>query len=158
MKKIFTSLLVSAMILCNGMMAVSALSKDESYTAAKNYYGQKTELNSADEVIAYESLGLQSDSLAIKDVVQTQYASEIAKTVIALVLHGNDPRNYNGVNYVEMLEKCVQETGAFDKSNTVAYANFQIAGVYALYVVNSPKATLAADYLASLIAQDGSFG
>ena len=158
MKKIFTSMLVAAMILFNGISAASALSQDESYNAAKKYYSQKTELISFDEVIAYESLGLDSSSLAIDEIINTKYASGIAKAVIMLILHGDDPRDYKGINYVEMLENCVQSNGAFDKTESSTYANNQVYGVYALYTINSSKTELAADYLASLIDDDGMFG
>lgn len=157
MKKFLASVLIMMMMMVS-VGNISALTYDESYLAAKSYYGKKTVLQGADEVIAYESLGLESDALTIEYVVDSKYASTIAKTVIALTLHGDDPRNYEGVNYVEMLEKCVQENGAFDKENTVVLANYQVYGVYALYVVDSPKVEQAADYLVSLVNQDYAWG
>lgn len=158
MKKIFTSVLVAVLMFMTSFGGVSALTYDESFAAAKEYYAKKTVLQGADEVIAYEALGLESDSLPMEYVVDTQYASSIAKTVIALVLHGDDPRNYKGVNYVEMLENCVQDNGAFDKVNSTTYANYQIYGVYALYVVHSSQAELAADYLVSLADANHAWG
>lgn len=158
MKKIFTSLLIMLMMVIGQIFPVSALSYDESFALAKNYYSQKTSLDQFGELLAYESLGLDSKNLSIEHMIATDYASEIAQTVIALTLHGDDPRNYQGINYVEMLENCVQSNGAFDKQNNSTYANYQVYGVYALYIVNSTKLELAADYLASLIDQDGAFG
>lgn len=158
MKKIFTSLLLMTVMILGQIVPASALSYDESYVAAQNFYSQKAEITSFGELIAYEAIGLESDDKEIDQWLASDYASEIAQTVIALTLHGDDPRNYQGTNYVEMLENCVQENGAFDKQNTSTYANFQVYGVYALYVVNSPKLTLAADYLASLIDENGAFG
>jgi len=157
MKKIFTSLLVATMVLMSGFNQLNAMSYDESYNAAKKYYQKKEVLQGADQVIAYESLGLESDSLPIEGVVSSDYASEIAKTVIALTLHGDDPRNYDGINYVQMLENCVHENGAFDLEKDQTDANFQYIGVNALYIVNSPKTELAADYLASLSNENGAF-
>ncbi|WP_373155064.1 prenyltransferase/squalene oxidase repeat-containing protein [Clostridium sp. AUH-JLR23] len=158
MKKIFTSLLIMLMMVIGQIFPVSALSYDESLALAKNYYSQKTSLDQFGDLLAFESLGLDSKNLSIEHMIATDYASEIAQTVIALTLHGDDPRNYQGINYVEMLENCVQSNGAFDKQNNSTYANYQVYGVYALYIVNSTKLELAADYLASLIDQDGAFG
>lgn len=158
MKKIFTSLLLMTVMILGQIAPTSALSYDESYAAAKNFYSQKAEFASFGEVLAYEAIGLESDDKEIDQLLASDYASEIAQAVITLTLHGDDPRNYQGTNYVEMLENCVQENGAFDKQNTSTYANYQVYGVYALYVVNSPKLTLAADYLASLIDENGAFG
>ena len=101
---------------------------------------------------------MDSSDYSIDHLISTDYASEIAQSVIALSLHGDNPKNYNGVNYVEMLENCVQSNGAFDKKNNSTYANFQVYGVFALYVVDSPKLSLAADYLTSLIDDNGAFG
>lgn len=159
MKKIFTSIIVVAMLLTTSLVNASAFTKDESYQAAKKYYETKKVLQGADEVITYESLGLESDDLAMEYVVNTEYASTIAKTVIALTLHGDDPRNYEGVNYVEMLENCVHENGAVDKEKDEAAANYQYICVNALYTVSSDKTQLAAEYLASLANVDnGAFG
>lgn len=158
MKKIFTSVLVAVLMIMTSFGGVSALTYDESFAAAKEYYTKKTVLQGADEVIAYEALGLESDSLPMEYVVNIEYASTIAKTVIALILHGDDPRNYEGVNYVEMLENCVQDNGAFDKTNSTTYANYQVYGVYALYAIGSEKAELAADYLVSLADSNHAWG
>lgn len=158
MKKLFTGILLSFAVFM-ASLSVGALTYDESYNASRNYFSNKTVLQGADEVFAYEALGLESDSLELEYVVNSDYASSIAKTVIALVLHGDDPRNYDGVNYVEMLEECVKENGAFDKENDATDANYQVYGVYALYVVNSDKKELAADYLVSLANKEsGAFG
>ena len=43
------------------------------------------------------------------NVINTDYASSIAQTVISLVLHGDDPRNYKDINYVEMLENAFRK-------------------------------------------------
>ncbi len=158
MKKIFTSFIVVTMMVLCGLSPVKGLSYDESYQATKDYYAKKTELQGASEVTAYASLGLDASHVKMDNVINTDYASSIAQTVISLVLHGDDPRNYKDINYVEMLEKCVQENGAFDKTNQMTYANYQIYGVYALYIVNSQKLEIAANYLASLQSQTGAFG
>lgn len=158
MKKIFTSLLIMLMLIVSQVLPTAALSYDESYTSAKGYYSQKTSFNSFSELYAYEAIGLDSSDYSIDHLISTDYASEIAQSVIALSLHGDNPKNYNGVNYVEMLENCVQSNGAFDKKNNSTYANFQVYGVFALYVVDSPKLSLAADYLTSLIDDNGAFG
>ena len=125
MKKIFTSLLIMLMLIVSQVLPTAALSYDESYTSAKGYYSQKTSFNSFSELYAYEAIGLDSSDYSIDHLISTDYASEIAQSIIALSLHGDNPKNYNGVNYVEMLENCVQSNGAFDKKNNSTYANFK---------------------------------
>lgn len=159
MKKIFTSLLIMLMMVIGQIFPIAALTYDESYTLAKNYFQNLSAFQSVDEIIASESVGVETDQKVIpEELLATDTASNVAKTIIVLTLHGDDPRNYQGINYVEMLENCVQSNGAFDKQNNSTYANYQVYGVYALYIVNSTKLELAADYLASLIDQDGAFG
>ena len=158
MKKVLTSLWIVMTLIASQFTMTHAMSYEESYQTAKSYYQKKTVLQSTDEVFAYASLGLDVSSLPVENIVNTGYASDIAKTVIALILHKDDPRNYQGVNYVEMLEECVHDNGAFDKKKDSPEANFQLYGVYALYVIKSDKLAIAADYLASLIDEQGAFG
>lgn len=159
MKKIVTSLLIASILLLSGIDVTLAWSADDAYRASQSYFSQKTILTTVDEILAYEALGLESDTIPFdEDIILTDYASDIAKTVIALTLHGDNPNQYQGVNYVEMLEACVQDNGAFDLTNDFTYANYQVYGVYALYTIGSAKTEMAADYLAGLMEEDESFG
>lgn len=159
MKKIVLSVMSALFVFMMSVHTNFALTADESYNLARQYWNSVTQLESADEVMTYASLGLDASQKKLGEyVVSDDYASSVAKTVIALTLHGDDPRNYNNVNYVDMLESYVHDNGAFDKNNDSTFANYQVYGVYALYVVHSSKTELAADYLAQLASSTGAFG
>ena len=160
MKKIFTTLLIMLMLIISQVLPTAALSYDESYTTAKSYFQNLKAFQSLDEIIASESVGVETDSKAIpNELLVTDSAKDIAKTLIVLTLHGDDPRNYQGVNYVELLESAVRDDGAayFDSEKNGFGANNQIICVEALYVAGSDKLSLAANYLATMIQENGSF-
>lgn len=160
MKKIFTSLLMMLMLIVSQVLPTAALSYDESYTTAKAYFQNLKAFQSLDEIIASESVGVETDQKAIpNELLVTDSAKNIAKTLIVLTLHGDDPRNYQGVNYVELLESAVRDDGAvyFDSEKNGFGANNQIICVEALYVVGSDKLSLATNYLATMIQENGSF-
>ena len=155
MKKVVLSVISALFVLVMSVHTNFALTADESYNLARQYWNSVAQLEGADEVVTYASLGLDASQ---KPLGENVVSGNVAKVVIALTLHGDDPRSYNGVNYVEMLENYVHDNGAFDKDKDVADATSQVYGVYALYVVNSEKAELAADYLVSLANDEGAFG
>lgn len=159
MKKIFTCLLIMLMLVMGNIFPIAALTYDESYTLAKNYFQNLSAFQSVDEIIASESVGVETDQKVIpEELLATDTASNVAKTIIVLTLHGNDPRNYNGVNYVELLESAIQSDGAVHFENENGFgSNNQIFCVDALYIVGSDKQELAADYLASMIQDNGAF-
>lgn len=159
MKKIFTCLLVMLLLVMGNIFPIAALTYDESYTLAKNYFQNLSAFQSVDEIIASESVGVETDQKVIpEELLATDTASNVAKTIIVLTLHGNDPRNYNGVNYVELLESAIQSDGAVHFENENGFgSNNQIFCVDALYIVGSDKQELAADYLASMIQDNGAF-
>lgn len=161
MKKIFTSFIAAMFLIVTSFSGAKAMNYEESYQAAQSYYQKKTTLQSSEEVIACEAIGVDSSRKQLAEsVVVTDKASDVSKTIIALILHGDDPRNYQGVNYVEKLEKAIQENGAVYFENEVNGfgANNQVYNVYALYVLHSNQLTLATDYLASMIDENGAFG
>lgn len=160
MKKIFTSLLIMLMMVIGQIFPVSALSYDESFALAKSYFESVNSIQSIDEIIASEALGVDTHQKAIPvELLESDVASKVAKTIIALTLHGDNPRNYNGTNYVELLESAVREDGSvyFDSEKNSFGSNNQVYCVYALYIVNSTKLELATDYLASMIQENGAY-
>lgn len=160
MKKIFTSLLCAMALLLNVMQPVGAMSYEDSYKKVQDYFKTIQEFSYADELIAYEALGLESDELKFnEEMLLTEKASDVAKSIIVLALHGEDPSNYNGVNYVELLESGVHDDGSVYFENEVNSfgSNNQIYNVYALYIVNSSKLELAVDYLNGMICESGAF-
>ena len=83
MKKIFTSLLMMLMLIVSQVLPTAALSYDESYTTAKSYFQNLKAFQSLDEIIASESVGVETDSKAIpNELLVTDSAKDIAKTFI----------------------------------------------------------------------------
>lgn len=160
MKKIFTCFLVAALMMMSGINTSSAMTYDESYEKIKNYYENKELLESVDHILTCESLGVESDDKHLDDdIFSTDYTSNIAKSIIAMVLHNDDPRNYKGVNYIELLENRVHNDGAVYLDGEYNFdANYQVYSVYALYAIGSSKLDLAADYLSTMAMDNGAFG
>ena len=79
MKKVLTSLWIVMTLIASQFTMTHAMSYEESYQTAKSYYQKKTVLQSTDEVFAYASLGLDVSSLPMENIVNTGYASDIAK-------------------------------------------------------------------------------
>lgn len=152
MKKIFTSILVMSLMFFTNMNGTHALTRDESYEAAKKYYSSMENFEYADHIIACESLGIETDDKAIADsVIDTTAASSIAKTIIALTLHGDNPNDYKGVNYVKKLEECVHDDGIYLQGETNLDANKYVYDVFALYVVQSSKLDQATQLLINTV-------
>lgn len=160
MKKIFTSLIVATLVLLSGTNQSFALTRNKSYEAAKDIYSEMDEFKYADNIIACEALGLETDDKPIVDssVIETTEASKIAKAIIALSLHGDNPNNYKGTNYVKMLEDCVHEDGIYLAGETDLDANKYAYDVFALYVVDSEKLNAATEILAKSVHESGIFG
>lgn len=159
MRKFFTSFLVATLMIMSGINVSLAMTYEEGYAKTKEYYEKLEVLENLDYVIACEALGVESDDKELgEDIISFDSTSNIAKSIIALTLHNDDPRNYNGVNYVEMLESRVHDDGAVYLDGEYLYAGPQVYGVFALYVVGSSKTELAADYLQTLQVENGLFG
>lgn len=152
MRKILISILVMSLMFFSNINGTYALTRDESYEAAKNYYSSMERFEYADHIIACESLGIETDDKSIQDLnIDTSKASSIAKTIIALTLHGDNPNNYKGVNYVKMLEDCVHDDGIYLQGETDLDANKYVYDVFALYVVQSSKLNQATQLLISTV-------
>ena len=67
MKKIFTCLLVMLMLVMGNIFPIAALTYDESYTLAKNYFQNLSAFQSVDEIIASESVGVETDQKVIPE-------------------------------------------------------------------------------------------
>lgn len=161
MKKILTSMLVCMMTLSLSLSNLFALDSDsikKSYDLVKSYY-IKQETLEVDDVISYESLGLESEDLEMKEEsIHISDVGGLSKAIIALTLHGEDPRHYKGNNLVEKLEETIGKEGAAYSGKYASEANLQVYVVLALFVVDSDKTQIATEYLKGLIQTDGSFG
>lgn len=174
MKKLISSLLVGILTISLSFTSVSALSYDttkidNAYNKVRNYYESSKELNSCDEIIAVESLGLEAENgYQLPDDfgnidVESASIGELTKTLISEVLLGKNPTNINGINLVEALENLfVDEEGETVIKNQGGYkitnSNELVYIVYALYVVDSNKLDDAVNLLINSANEDGSFG
>lgn len=174
MKKLISSLLVGIFTISLSFTSVSALSYDttkidNAYNKVRNYYESSKELNSCDEIIAVESLGLEAENgYQLPDDfgnidVESASIGELTKTLISEVLLGKNPTNINGINLVEALENLfVDEEGETVIKNQGGYkitnSNELVYIVYALYVVDSNKLDDAVNLLINSANEDGSFG
>lgn len=127
----------------------------DSYQDSKSFYETMTNIENVEEIFTFGSLEVDSSSVNVEDFLSTEYSSSIAQAILVLTLQGHDPRAYQDVNYVELLENAVQENGAVLLDGETAYANNQNVCVKALYVVGSDKLEVACDYLASMQSANG---
>lgn len=172
MKKIMGSLLVGILTLSLSFTSVSALNYDTSkidnaYNKVVEYYENSKKVNSFDEIIAVESLGLEvengyqlPDNFGNIDLENTTVGT-LTKTIVSEILIGNDPKNINGINLVETLENMIEfdvNGNVIFNHNSVTSAGELVYIVYALYSVDSEKLNDVVNALISTANEDGSFG
>lgn len=169
MKRLYVSMISFVVSLAMAFSPVFAADTTDTkianaITKLKSYYTTNNTLSSADDIIAVESLGMQaeSDTFKLSESLTTNLSSTtdkadgtIGKQIIAIKLLGQDPTNYNGVNLVSKLEGDVNEDGSLKNSGGGTSDPW---AVYALYKINSQKASAVASYLTSEAASDGSYG
>ena len=170
-KKILCSLFICMLCFMATLTSVLAVDVyptsniDTACQRAINFYKGRT-LETPDEVIAVESLGLEAEdecniNTLIDDFKENDYneatLGDLSKTIIALSLTKQDPRSFNNSNLVELLENKVKEDGSIDGSTG---PNIDVWVLYALFTVSSSKTTLVADRLSTqnnIEGQEGAF-
>lgn len=171
MKKILCSLFISMLCFMTTLTSVLAIDVyptsniDAACQRAINFYKGRT-LEVPDEIIAVESLGLEAEdecniNTLIEAFKEKDYneasLGDLSKTIIALSLIKQDPRNFNNTNLVELLENKVKEDGSIDGSTG---PNIDVWVLYALFTVSSSKTTIVADRLSTqnnIPGQEGAF-
>lgn len=160
MKKIFTVL--TSIALTFALSFSAAFANDDALIKSQNYLKTIT-LDSPDAVIAYEATGMEADYKADallnnfkeKDYVSASYG-DLAKSIIAISLLGENPKDFNKTNLVEILENRVQEDGTLtDDVNGGCGAT--IWTLMALETVNSPKVKTVADKLSTMAMDNGAY-
>lgn len=157
MKKIFTGLLVCFLTVFMTVSSVNALdiSKvDEAYEKVVEFYKTQKVLESPDEIIAVEALGLEAESgYQLPDFESINFKKatigDLTKSIIALVLIEKNPTDIDGQNLVEILEGYVQEDGSVKSGEYEADAGYLAWVYYALETVGSEKANDVVKYLAT---------
>lgn len=160
MKRIFTVLTSIALTFALSFSATFA--SDDAFLKSQNYLKTIT-LDSPDAVIAYEAAGFEADGKAntllenFKDVDYTTASyGDLAKSIIAISLLGENPKDFNKTNLVEILENRVQEDGTLT-NDVNGGCGATIWTLMALETVNSPKVKTVADKLSTMAMDNGAY-
>ena len=160
MKKIFTVLTSIALTFASSFSA--AFANDDALIKSQNYLKTIT-LDSPDAVIAYEATGMEADYKAdalLNNFKETDYVTasygDLAKSIIAISLLGENPKDFNKTNLVEILENRVQEDGTLT-NDVNGGCGGTIWTLMALETVNSPKVRAVADKLSTMAMDNGAY-
>lgn len=154
MKRIFTSLVVCFLTVFLTVSNAGALSYDtkkidDAYEKIVEYYKTHKVLESPDEMIAVEALGLEIESgYQLPDLetldFETLTIGDLTKSMIALTLMGKDIENIQGKNLVKILESYVNNDGTV--KNSSGHGDM-IWVLFALETICSDKVITVADQL-----------
>ena len=160
MKKIFTVL--TSIALTFALSFSAAFASDDALIKSQNYLKTIT-LDSPDAVIAYEATGMEADYKAdalLNNFKETDYVTasygDLAKSIIAISLLGENPKDFNNTNLVEILENRVQEDGTLT-NDVNGGCGATIWTLMALETVNSPKVKTVADKLSTMAMDNGAY-
>lgn len=160
MKRIFTVL--TSIALTFALSFSAAFAKDDAFLKSQNYL-KTIALDSPDAVIAYEATGMEADYKAdalLNNFKGTDYVTasygDLAKSIIAISLLGENPKDFNKTNLVEILENRVQEDGTLT-NDVNGGCGATIWTLMALETVNSPKVKAVADKLSTMAMDNGAY-
>ena len=160
MKRIFTAL--TSIALTFALSFSAAFANDDAFLKSQNYL-KTIALDSPDAVIAYEATGMEADYKAdalLNNFKETDYTTasygDLAKSIIAISLLGENPKDFNKTNLVEILENRVQEDGTLT-NDTNGGCGATIWTLMALETVNSPKVKAVADKLSTMAMDNGAY-
>lgn len=160
MKRVFTVL--TSIALTFALSFSAAFANDDALIKSQNYLKTIT-LDSPDAVIAYEATGMEADYKAdalLNNFKETDYVTasygDLAKSIIAISLLGENPKDFNKTNLVEILENRVQEDGTLT-NDVNGGCGATIWTLMALETVNSPKVKVVADKLSTMAMDNGAY-
>lgn len=160
MKKIFTVL--TSIALTFALSFSAAFANDDALLKSQNYL-KTIALDSPDAVIAYEATGMEADYKAdalLNNFKETDYTTasygDLAKSIIAISLLGENPKDFNKINLVEILENRVQEDGTLT-NDVNGGCGATIWTLMALETVNSSKVKAVADKLSTMAMDNGAY-
>lgn len=160
MKRIFTVL--TSIALTFALSFSAAFASDDAFLKSQNYL-KTIALDSPDAVIAYEATGMEADYKAdalLNNFKETDYVTasygDLAKSIIAISLLGENPKDFNKTNLVEILENRVQEDGTLT-NDVNGGCGATIWTLMALETVNSPKVKAVADKLSTMAMDNGAY-
>ena len=160
MKRIFTVL--TSIALTFALSFSAAFANDDAFLKSQNYL-KTIALDSPDAVIAYEATGMEADYKAdalLNNFKDTDYTTasygDLAKSIIAISLLGENPKDFNKINLVEILENRVQEDGTLT-NDVNGGCGATIWTLMALETVNSSKVKAVADKLSTMAMDNGAY-
>lgn len=160
MKRIFTVL--TSIALTFALSFSAAFANDDAFLKSQNYL-KTIALDSPDAVIAYEATGMEADYKAealLNNFKETDYTTasygDLAKSIIAISLLGENPKDFNKTNLVEILENRVQEDGTLT-NDVNGGCGATIWTLMALETVNSSKVKTVADKLSTMAMDNGAY-
>lgn len=160
MKRIFTVL--TSIALTFALSFSAAFANDDAFLKSQNYL-KTIALDSPDAVIAYEATGMEADYKAdalLNNFKETDYTTasygDLAKFIIAISLLGENPKDFNKINLVEILENRVQEDGTLT-NDVNGGCGATIWTLMALETVNSSKVKAVADKLSTMAMDNGAY-
>ena len=160
MKRIFTVL--TSIALTFALSFSAAFANDDAFLKSQNYL-KTIALDSPDAVIAYEATGMEADYKAdalLNNFKETDYTTasygDLAKSIIAISLLGENPKDFNKINLVEILENRVQEDGTLT-NDVNGGCGATIWTLMALETVNSSKVKTVADKLSTMAMDNGAY-
>lgn len=160
MKRIFTVL--TSIALTFALSFSAAFANDDAFLKSQNYL-KTIALDSPDAVIAYEATGMEADYKAdalLNNFKETDYTTasygDLAKSIIAISLLGENPKDFNKINLVEILENRVQEDGTLT-NDVNGGCEATIWTLMALETVNSSKVKAVADKLSTMAMDNGAY-
>ena len=160
MRRILT--VITSIALTFALSFSAAFASDDALVKSQNYLKTIT-LDSPDAVIAYEAAGFEADGKAdsllenFKDVDYTTASyGDLAKSIIAISLLGDNPADFNKTNLVEILENRVQEDGTLT-NDVNGGCGATIWTLMALETVNSDKTKTVADKLSTMAMDNGAY-
>lgn len=160
MKRILTVL--TSIALTFALSFSAAFANDDAFLKSQNYL-KTIALDSPDAVIAYEATGMEADYKAdalLSNFKETDYVTasygDLAKSIIAISLLGDNPKDFNKTNLVEILENRVQEDGTLT-NDVNGGCGATIWTLMALETVNSPKVKAVADKLSTMAMDNGAY-
>lgn len=160
MKRIFTVL--TSIALTFALSFSAAFANDDAFLKSQNYL-KTIALDSPDAVIAYEATGMEADYKAdalLNNFKGTDYVTasygDLAKSIIAISLLGENPKDFNKTNLVEILENRVQEDGTLT-NDVNGGCGATIWTLMALETVNLPKVKAVADKLSTMAMDNGAY-
>ena len=160
MRRILT--VITSIALTFALSFSAAFANDDAFLKSQNYL-KTIALDSPDAVIAYEATGMEADYKAdalLNNFKETDYVTasygDLAKSIIAISLLGENPKDFNKTNLVEILENRVQEDGTLT-NDVNGGCGATIWTLMALETVNSPKVKVVADKLSTMAMDNGAY-